>query len=224
MDRELQRPLPRRVPQRPPLRQPARSPRAHRGLENRLQRQPTRLRPRRASARRVRGRVDHQPTPSRITTGPLIGSLSREVQVQIRAATRNGRGADGWRPAMFRRRTVRWLRGVVDRQARSPWSAGASIGATRPDPRIRVLLCFPLALASTALAVHTAAPLSAAGARPAFQLAFNCGGSWTATTYDNGRNLVRCRGVVSVCCRARSPGCDVQPGVAARRAGCGRGW
>jgi hypothetical protein len=65
--------LPRRVPQRPSLRQPPRSPRAHRGLADRLQHQPAPLRPRRPQPCRVRRRVDHQPTPTRIATGPITG-------------------------------------------------------------------------------------------------------------------------------------------------------
>lgn len=43
-------------------------------------RQPTPLRPRRAHPRRLRGQVDHPPTPSRIATGPLIESHSTSAR------------------------------------------------------------------------------------------------------------------------------------------------
>jgi hypothetical protein len=63
LDRVFQRPATRRVPQRTPLRFPVRGPSAHRGLENRLQHEPSTQCARLAQPQRVRPSMD-QPTPT----------------------------------------------------------------------------------------------------------------------------------------------------------------
>src|SRR3546814_15009644 len=58
---------------------------AHQRLAHRLQPEPSPLRAWRPHPRRVRPRLDHQadqPTPSRITAGPLIGTRSWAPRLQ----------------------------------------------------------------------------------------------------------------------------------------------
>ncbi len=56
------------------LRHPARSPGRHRGLARRVQHLPTPLVPQRPHPRRVRRAMDHQPTSTPMTAGPLNGA------------------------------------------------------------------------------------------------------------------------------------------------------
>ena len=60
LDRVVQRPAAGRAPERPALRHPARGPGADRGLEDRLQHQPTTQRTRLDHPGRVRRSLDHQ--------------------------------------------------------------------------------------------------------------------------------------------------------------------